>query len=208
MNPNIYPYTGGNLQTNAFFVKLPEGGALFDAPGGTAQWLAAEGLQVDLLVLTHSHFDHVDGAAEVVASQDCPVAAHPLCRRMKEENDFFRDFGCDVDFEPVTLDRELGETESEEILGADFGIFHIPGHHPASLCFYWKNQGVVIGGDVLFRGGVGRWDLPGGNLDQLLEGIQQKLFPLPDDTLVLPGHGPETTIGQEKISNSFLGGTS
>ena len=83
-------------------------------------------------------------------------------------------------------------------------IYHVPGHCPGSLCFHLLAENVVIGGDVLFREGVGRWDLPEGDGELLLKGIGQKLFPLDEAITVLPGHGPSTTIGWERQNNPFL----
>ncbi len=92
---------------------------------------------------------------------------------------------------------KLGEDELTVILA--------PGHSPGSICFYCEKQGILIGGDVLFREGIGRSDLPGGDHDTLLTSIREKLFVLPDDTVVYPGHGVSTTIGYEKRNNPFLG---
>jgi glyoxylase-like metal-dependent hydrolase (beta-lactamase superfamily II) len=86
-------------------------------------------------------------------------------------------------------------------------VLEVPGHCPGSLCFFSKSDGVIFGGDVLFAGGVGRWDLPGGDRDLLFTGIRTKLFPLGDDIKVLPGHGPGTSIGREKAENPFVGET-
>jgi glyoxylase-like metal-dependent hydrolase (beta-lactamase superfamily II) len=85
-------------------------------------------------------------------------------------------------------------------------VLDVPGHCSGSLCFYLPDQSALIGGDVLFRGGIGRWDLPGGNGEILLRGIREKIFPLPGETVVLAGHGPATTVGEEKATNPFLRG--
>jgi glyoxylase-like metal-dependent hydrolase (beta-lactamase superfamily II) len=85
-------------------------------------------------------------------------------------------------------------------------LFHVPGHSPDSLCFYLPDQKILFGGDVLFLDGVGRTDFPGGSFEQLESGIENKLWPLPDDTKVFPGHGPATTIGRERLHNPFVGG--
>lgn len=90
------------------------------------------------------------------------------------------------------------------VRGRDFQLFHIPGHSLGSVAFYDKAEARVLGGDVLFAGAVGRWDLPGGSQKTLLEGIARHLVPLPDETVVYPGHGPATTIGQEKRTNRYL----
>jgi hydroxyacylglutathione hydrolase len=83
-------------------------------------------------------------------------------------------------------------------------VLEVPGHCPGSLCFFSRNDQVLIGGDVLFAGGVGRWDLPGGDVDLLFAGIRKKLFPLGDSVTVLPGHGPPTKIGTERLTNPFV----
>jgi hydroxyacylglutathione hydrolase len=91
-----------------------------------------------------------------------------------------------------------------EFLGAKFEVLEVPGHCPGSLCFLSRADNVLVGGDVLFAGGVGRWDLPGGDGELLFGGIREKLFPLGDSITVLPGHGPPTTIGEERKTNPFV----
>jgi glyoxylase-like metal-dependent hydrolase (beta-lactamase superfamily II) len=115
-------------------------------------------------------------------------------------------FGLDLEVEPVSAGLLLQEGKRQALLGSTFDIFEVPGHCPGSLCFH-NNTGensVLFGGDVLFAGGVGRWDLPGGDRDLLLHGIRSKLFPLSDTTIVYPGHGPSTSIGREKMTNPYL----
>ncbi len=99
----------------------------------------------------------------------------------------------------------IEETPSRNFLGADFQILEVPGHCPGSLCFYSRKHKLLIGGDVLFAGSIGRGDLPGGDIDLLITGISRKLFPLGDDVTVLPGHGPPTKIGTERRTNPFVG---
>jgi len=98
----------------------------------------------------------------------------------------------------------LNEGEKVTIGETAFGILHCPGHSPDSLCFYTK--GILIGGDVIFKGSVGRTDLPGGNPRELMKSIKEKILPLPDNTIIYPGHGPETILGEEKKSNPFITG--
>lgn len=194
-------FTGGPLDTNAFLVEAPEGHILFDAPQGADAGFSQE--KIDLLVLTHGHFDHVADAAAIKARHGCPVWMHALTVPMVSDRDFFRRWGFELEIEPVTADRTL-EEGPQEWLGGQVGVFHVPGHCPGSLCLFFPDAGFLIGGDVLFAGGVGRWDLPGGNYEELYSGIHEKLFPLPDATRVFPGHGPPTTIGTEKRSNPYL----
>jgi glyoxylase-like metal-dependent hydrolase (beta-lactamase superfamily II) len=123
---------------------------------------------------------------------------------MISDPDFFRSFGFGFEIEPTEPDFLIEETRERAFLGLKFQILEVPGHCPGSLCFFDRTNAVLIGGDVLFAGGVGRWDLPGGDADVLFQGIRQKLFPLGDDVTVLPGHGPATQIGTERRTNPFL----
>jgi glyoxylase-like metal-dependent hydrolase (beta-lactamase superfamily II) len=108
-------------------------------------------------------------------------------------------------YEPSPLpDHYLPETGTVSFGNTELQLIFAPGHSPAHLCFYDESANLLIGGDVLFRGGIGRTDLPGGNYDQLITNIREKLFTLPEDCIVYPGHGPETTIGFEKKHNPFF----
>ena len=123
---------------------------------------------------------------------------------MISNRDFFRTFGFELEIETAEPDFFIQETPARDFLGLEFQIFEVPGHCPGSLCFFSRAENLLIGGDVLFAGGVGRWDLPGGNGDLLFSGIRQKLFPLGDGVTVLAGHGPPTTIGAERLTNPFV----
>jgi hydroxyacylglutathione hydrolase len=96
------------------------------------------------------------------------------------------------------------ETETLKFGNTELEIIHVPGHSPGHVVFYYEKEGILIGGDVLFHGSIGRTDLPGGNYETLISGIKEKLFSMPDETKVYCGHGPETTLGFEKKSNPFL----
>jgi len=194
-------FTGGVLDTNAFLFRAPEGNILFDAPQGADAAFAGE--KISLLVLTHGHYDHVADAAAIKRRHGCPVFMHGLTVPMVEDAEFFKRWGFQLEVEPVSADQLVDEGQYEW-LGEPVEVFHVPGHCPGSLCTLIPSQGVLIGGDVLFQGGVGRWDLPGGDHDALISGIQKSLMPLPDDTRVFPGHGPETTIGSERESNPYI----
>jgi glyoxylase-like metal-dependent hydrolase (beta-lactamase superfamily II) len=201
MHESLESFTGGVLDTNAFLFQAPKGTILFDAPQGSDRALAER--KLDLLVLTHGHFDHVADAAAIIRRHQCPVFMHPLTVQMVKEQDFFKRWGFMLEVEPVEPDALIDEGK-HTWLDEPVEVFHIPGHCPGSLCVLIPSIGTVIGGDVLFRGGIGRTDLPGGDHEQLISGIQKKLLPLPDDTVVLPGHGPETTIGRERKSNPYI----
>jgi glyoxylase-like metal-dependent hydrolase (beta-lactamase superfamily II) len=124
---------------------------------------------------------------------------------MLTEPGFFKQFGMGWEIEPVRADWFIEEGVSEVVEGVDFQVLLVPGHCPGSLCFFEKASRVLFGGDVLFAGGVGRWDLPGGDRDLLFSGIREKVFALPDDVTVLPGHGPATKVGVERRTNPFVG---
>jgi glyoxylase-like metal-dependent hydrolase (beta-lactamase superfamily II) len=200
----IETFTGGLFDTNCFF--LPEHGILVDAPQDAAEWLAAKNHHVELLLLTHGHIDHSWDAAEIHAKHHCRVACHSETVPLITERDFFKQYGLNWEIEPVpeeALDL-LDEAPSSTFQGLDFQVLLVPGHCPGSLCFLEKRSRILFGGDVLFAGGVGRWDLPGGDGELLFTGIRSKLFPLGDDVKVLPGHGPATTIGIERRENPYV----
>lgn len=197
-------FTGGPYETNCFLVEGPEGGILFDAPEGADAHFAGE--KVALLVLTHGHWDHTADAAAVQRRHGCPVVCHPDTVAMLTEGDFFERAGFPLRIEPCPPDRLVTEGAGQDFAGVRFDVLEVPGHCPGSLCFHHTEDGFLIGGDVLFRGGVGRWDLPGGDGALLLRGIEEKILTLPATTKVLPGHGPITTIGEEQAANPFLQG--
>jgi hydroxyacylglutathione hydrolase len=157
-----------------------------------------------LLLNTHCHIDHVLGN-KFISDQyglkprfnagelpvlEAVVAYAPM-------------MGIRYEVSPLP-DEFLPEQGTIQFGNTELTLVFAPGHSPAHLCYYDKKDNILIGGDVLFRGSIGRTDLPGGNFKQLLTNIEQKLFALPDDCIVYPGHGPETTIGFEKQHNPFL----
>ena len=198
-------FTGGLFDTNCFF--LPAHGILIDAPQDTLAWLADHGHRVRTLLLTHGHIDHVWDAAAIQRNHACRVGYHADGLPMLTTPDFFKSFGFNWEIEPVTADFLIDDTDPLTIGDLEFQILHVPGHCPGSLCFFDRQSKILFGGDVLFAGSIGRTDLPGGDHDLLLRGIRGKLWPLGDDVQVLPGHGPNTTIGTERKSNPFVGGS-
>jgi glyoxylase-like metal-dependent hydrolase (beta-lactamase superfamily II) len=201
MNP-FKTFTGGPLETNAYFFKTPSGNLLFDAPQGSDEFFAPE--KIDWLVLTHGHFDHVMDAAKIQRRHGCRVAFHSDTVPMLADGSFFKKHGFDIQYEACQPDVLLEEGETDALCGLKMICLHVPGHCPGSLCFYFPSDGLLVGGDVLFREGVGRWDLPGGDGPLLFDGIRKKLFTLDAPTRVLPGHGPETTIGHEIEWNPYV----
>jgi hydroxyacylglutathione hydrolase len=197
-------FCGGVFETNCYLLHAREGCILFDAPDGACQWLESRGLEPKMLLLTHGHFDHVPDVAKIKRRFGCQIGCHPTTAPMISDPDFFRNFGFQLELEPAQPDFFVEATPSRDFLGAEMQVLEVPGHCPGSLCFFSRPEKLLIGGDVLFAGGVGRWDLPMGDGKLLFAGIKTKLFPLGDDITVLPGHGPLTTIGQERRTNPFV----
>ncbi|PYP41387.1 MAG: MBL fold metallo-hydrolase [Gemmatimonadetes bacterium] len=153
--------------------------------------------------LTHAHVDHVLGVAEVARQTGAIVWLHPADRPLYDgvaEQAAW--FGLAAPEEQPAPDRDLVASEQLKVGGLSFDVRHAPGHSPGSVCFV--GHGVVFSGDVLFAGSIGRTDLPGGDFETLIASIERELLPLPDDTIVYSGHGPETTIGRERRTNPFL----
>ena len=203
---NYESFCGGIFETNCYLLEAPEGSILFDAPQGACEWLRSLGIEPKLLLLTHAHIDHVQDVAKIKGQFGCPIGCHPLTAPMISDREFFRSFGFELEIEPAEPDFLIEETPRRNLLGADFEVLEIPGHCPGSLCFFSRKDKLLIGGDVLFASSIGRGDLPGGDIDLLINGIRKKLFPLGDDVTVLPGHGPPTEIGTERRTNPFLRG--
>lgn len=212
----IDEFTGGQFQTNGYLLSLPGGSRiLIDAPEGVANWLDSREYGIDLLLLTHLHYDHVVDVAALKRAHDCPVLAHSNPDPdITLETILKQTISGSLEIEPFEIDRLLAGEIAVEIEpdGLNLGILHVPGHSPDSLCFgpfdhdALEGLPILFGGDVLFRGGIGRTDFPHGDPDLLISGIREKVFALPDEIIVLPGHGPATTIGIEKRSNPFLTG--
>jgi hydroxyacylglutathione hydrolase len=197
-------FIGGIFDTNAYLIKARGGEILFDAPTGTLDWLERENITPSLLLLTHGHIDHIDDAAKIKRRFGCQVGCHADSVPLISDPDFFKQFGFFLEAEPVEPDFLISEGRSQDFLSSTFDVLLVPGHCPGSLCFFSSEQNLLVGGDVLFAGSIGRTDLPGGNHSELLENISKKVLVLPDETRVLSGHGPETTIGEEKRHNPFL----
>jgi len=155
--------------------------------------------------LTHAHLDHVLGVARVAGETGAPVWLHPGDRPLYDAvPDQAAWFGLAPPGQLPAPDRAFVPGEQLHVGSLSFEVRHAPGHSPGSVCLV--GPGVVLTGDVLFAGSIGRTDLPGGDFQTLIASIERELLPLSDDTIVYSGHGPETTIGRERSSNPFLSG--
>jgi hydroxyacylglutathione hydrolase len=202
----ISMFTGGIAQTNGYLVQTAGLTFLVDAPEGVAAWLKSQGIRLDALLLTHQHFDHVLDAAALAQEHGCPVYAWAtFSHDLTLERLYGAVSGASFSVPDFTVQNVLQGLSNMELGAVKIQLFHIPGHSPDSVCFYLPEQGLLFGGDVLFLDGVGRTDFPGGSFTQLATGISRDLWPLPDDTIVYPGHGDDTRIGREREENPFVG---
>ena len=203
--------TVGPLQENCYIVG-DEGmgaGALVD-PGDEAARIALAveqtGLEIDRILITHAHIDHVGAVAALVDEYACPVLMHaeaePMLQQLPTQAMIM---GLRFGKVPA-VDRHIEDEEVLEVGALRLRAFYTPGHAPGHLAFYVEEAGLVLSGDALFAGSVGRTDLLGGDMDLLIRSINQRLMTLPDKTRVYSGHGPQTTIGDERAHNPFLGG--
>jgi hydroxyacylglutathione hydrolase len=188
-------------ETSKRAVVIDPGGDLPDIDRA----IAAAGVVVDKIWLTHGHVDHVGGAADLKARLKVPIEGpHKddlfLLQHVAESA---RTFGI-WNASNVTPDRWLEDRDQVQVGELTFEVLHCPGHSPGSVALFNAEQRLAIVGDVLFAGSIGRTDLPGGNHRQLLDSIRDKLLPLGDDVAIISGHGPTSTIGQEKATNPFL----
>jgi len=200
-------------EVNAFIVASDDGQCLLVDPACCTsaeqnelkKFIAEKGLRPVWLINTHGHYDHIAGNAFVCKTWSVKNSAHRDDLIILELGyDRGVAFGFPANKPPMPTDF-LNDGDTVDI-GDDVSlqVLHIPGHSPGSIALYSPAQKWVITGDVLFNGSIGRTDLPGGDFDLLIGGIKNKLMTLPPDTNVLPGHGPFTTIGQEKANNPYL----
>jgi glyoxylase-like metal-dependent hydrolase (beta-lactamase superfamily II) len=166
--------------------------------------LSELGLTLKQILVTHAHIDHVGGALRLKRLTGAPILLNekdlPLLDTMQAQAGWI---GAEP---PETAPPDAGLAEGQ-IVGLESypaTVLHTPGHTQGSVCLYFAPLKLLVAGDTLFAGSIGRTDLPGGNFDQIIDSIQRGLLPLPDETRVLTGHGPETTIGEERRSNPFL----
>ncbi|MFM8617660.1 MAG: MBL fold metallo-hydrolase [Opitutaceae bacterium] len=203
----------GPIDTNAYLLSAPERGEalLIDAPGEV--WaevkplLAERGCRLVELWITHGHWDHMQGAAEVARATGAKVLAHADDRPLIETPEIMeRYMGERLNLEGVHVDHWVAPGEKREVLGLAVEIRHVPGHCPGNVLFYFPTLVAAFVGDALFRGSIGRTDFPGGDHALLLKSIREQIYTLPSATKVLPGHGPATTVADERSGNPYVRG--
>ncbi len=197
----------GPLEVNCYIVgcEKTRKAAVID-PGGHAQAilkrLEKHNLTLDVVINTHGHFDHIGGNRELIEKSGVKLLIHAADRFLIDNvPEHARMFGIMAEPSPAP-DRELVDGDTIQVGELTIKVIHTPGHTPGGVCLLVDGHLVV--GDTLFNGSIGRTDLPGGSFEQLIASIHERLFPLPDETQVFPGHGPATTIGREKTFNPFL----
>ncbi len=200
----------GPIGTNAFIV-YEDGGSeavLIDAPLDCNQsiipFLEEKSLNLVQIWLTHGHWDHMAGAASMV-SDDMVVVGHPDDKVLFEKPALMSSFAIPgVDFQPITITKWIEHGDKLDFWGREVEIRHCPGHCPGNIIFWIRKENICFVGDVIFSGSIGRADLPGGDFVTLEKSIQNHIYTLPAETKILPGHGPDTLVGDEIRANPFV----
>ncbi|RJP24227.1 MAG: MBL fold metallo-hydrolase [Deltaproteobacteria bacterium] len=199
----------GPLAENAYIVEHPATGkAVVVDPGDEGEeilrHLSERGLVLEKILLTHGHFDHVGGVRHLKEKTGATIHIHPEeVDRMRGASRQGAMFGIGVRTPPAP-DVLLADGDTVPFADGKFEVLHTPGHTPGHVTFL--AAGMAFVGDLIFAGSIGRTDLPGGSYDDLIRAVRAKIFTLPDDTVLFPGHGPATTVGEEKLSNPFFTG--
>lgn len=201
----------GPIQTNAYLLTASERGEaiLIDAPGDV--WseiepvLRAEHCKLTELWITHGHWDHTQGGAEVIRHTGANVRAHRADKLLIETPEVMQlVMGKDLGLEPIKVDTWIAQDDRFRALGTEIEVRHVPGHCLGNVLFYFASEKTAYVGDALFSGSIGRTDLPGGSMKQLDHSIRTQIYTLPDDTIIYPGHGGETTVCRERKTNPYV----
>ena len=166
--------------------------------------VAKHNLKVKQIVITHAHIDHVGGAMKLRAATGAPILLNQNDYALLKMLDMQATWCGMASPGKVEIDQSVAQSDKIQAGSLVADVIHTPGHTEGSVCLYFPLEKKLIAGDTLFAGSIGRTDLPGGSFDKIINSIQEKVLALPDETVVVPGHGPLTTIGEERESNPFL----
>ena len=202
------------LQVNAWLVYEERSSAILIDPSFMDQaecsvishYIDQTGITIEYVINTHGHFDHVFGSGMLGNFTHAPILIHENdLQLMNTAPKIAGSFGFDFIGTIPEPDGFLRHGQKITAGSIDLEVIHVPGHSQGCVAFYSRSMAWLFAGDTLFAGSIGRTDLPGGNYEQIIRSIKEKLFTLPDETKVFPGHGPSTTIGKEKQSNPYVG---
>jgi len=205
----VVPVTPFQQNCSVLVCEKTRQAAIVD-PGGDVSRieaaLAETGGRLSKILLTHGHLDHAGGTAELATAKGVPVEGPAVGDKFLLESlpEQSRTYGFG-NVDGFTPDRWLNDGDKVEVGNEELEVLLCPGHTPGHVVFFSRAQRIALVGDVLFAGSIGRTDLPGGNHRQLITAIREKLWPLGDDVVFVPGHGPTSTFGQERASNPFVG---
>ncbi len=198
------------IGTNCYAVSTGDGDgvAVFDAPldawSSVTAYCDRKQLRIEGLYFTHGHWDHtLDGSK--FSEAGIAIHAHPKDRMFFETPDIMASYSIPgMEMPPVQVTRWLEHGQRLQILGREVEVRHVPGHSPGSILFWFVEDNVAISGDAIFQGSIGRTDFPGCSFQQLASSIKENIYTLPDETIIYPGHGPQTTVASEAHANPFV----
>ncbi len=197
----------GALGVNTYILSSDQGNIVID-PGGDAPEIKAEldTSKQTLILLTHAHSDHLGALNELLDTlpKSTGYYAHAECARRAADPELNLSTILGLPYSATAPTRTLSDGEIIDWAGIELTALHIPGHSPGHLCFYLPTLKVLFSGDAIFKRSIGRSDLPGGNSTELITNCRRLLDTLPTDTVIYPGHGPETTVDDERQNNPFL----
>lgn len=208
---NVHTLPSGMIQTNAYLLvdEDRQEAVLIDAPGEIwekiAPLLQAAEAKLSAVWITHGHWDHTQGGAEVVRQTGAKVIAHRADQTLIETPEVMEGFmGEKLGLEGIAVDQWVEGGEALTLFDQPVEVRHVPGHCPGNILFYFPQEKQAFVGDAIFAGSIGRTDLPGGSFAELADSIRQQIYTLPDETVLFPGHGPATQVATEKQHNPHV----
>ncbi|MEX1182911.1 MAG: MBL fold metallo-hydrolase [Gemmatimonadota bacterium] len=209
MNLDITPFVAPGFGENGYVVRRDGAATAVVIDPGSAvlamlRFLSDERLELEAILLTHAHIDHIEGVARLARETSAPIHLHPADRFLYDHvAEQGSQFGMHVEPLPPP-DRELAHGQQLRFGDVSYDVRHVPGHSPGHVLFHVADDAVAFTGDVVFQSSIGRTDLHGGDFAGLLQSIRTQVLSLPGDTTLYPGHGPPTTVGHEAATNPFL----